>query len=148
MPKRPLNAYMRFRNDEYKRVTRERKESGEPDLSRNELSDLVKKNWDDLPDVDRQKLQDDSKAELDAYHLRMADYKNEHPTKPAQADESLSQDAQLDEQSLTAESPSDSTAAEADSASADADTSASKKRKRSGEKKEKKDKKEKKPKTE
>lgn len=74
-PKRPLNAFLKYRNQESKKISEERRSKGETDLSRADMSLTVKEHWEKLPESVRENLIQESKQELDRYHARLASYK-------------------------------------------------------------------------
>lgn len=74
-PKRPLNAFLKYRNQEAKKISEERRTKGETDLPRADMSVAIKEHWEKLPESVRENLIQESKKELDRYHANLASYK-------------------------------------------------------------------------
>lgn len=113
-PKRPLNSFLKFRNQEQRRISQDRKSKGEPELARDEMITAVKNSWENLPQSVRDTLDRESKEELGRYHTELTAYKAnnnftasqsqdpEHDNAPS-SQEPLSQEP-LSQEPLTQES--------------------------------------------
>lgn len=74
-PKRPLNSFLKFRNQEQKKIAQDRKSKGEPELARDEMIAAVKSSWENLPQTARDAIDRETKEELQRYHADLIEYK-------------------------------------------------------------------------
>lgn len=111
-PKRPLNVFLKFRNQEQKRIASERKEKGEPELSRADMTAAVKENWEKLSQPERDALDQECKEQRERYHNDLAAYKasNGASQTPAQAsNDSPAQDPTASQEPVASQEPATST---------------------------------------
>ena len=72
-PKRPMNAYFKWRGENYQKI-----KNKNPDANSRDLKRLVAKAWEDFPEKERKQLEDEFRRENDKYNLHMEKWKKEH----------------------------------------------------------------------